>query len=276
MFFCRDDISLHSCFFVERSNDWFQFNWETNRDNLIQQYEKLFHKTTPDMLCGEGSTTYMPSKKAPERIASLIPSAKIIFILRNPIERAYSAYWHYVYKGMISQSFTNQIRFDGLGILSMGLYEKQIKHYMNYFPREQLHFVIFEAFKSNKQTTIDNILQFLNVDGKIDVQTSNEKTNRANVPLFPRTQFIINAVRKNLGARYAAEDQFNVTTHEDKPFFRRILSQTLDYVSKHNFRKSTYTKMDKKIRSLLEEYYQRENRNLTKTIGIDVKKYWNY
>ena len=53
MFFCRDDVSLHSCFFIERSREWLHFDWEKNKDALLARYENLFHKESPDVLCGE-------------------------------------------------------------------------------------------------------------------------------------------------------------------------------------------------------------------------------
>lgn len=274
MFFCRDDVSLHSCFFVERSREWLYFDWGKNKDALLARYEKLFHKESPDVLCGEASTTYMPSKRVPERISSLRPDAKIIFILRNPVDRAYSAYWHYVHKGVISRTLRNQLRFDGCEILSMGLYKEYIEHYLKFFPREQLYFEVFEEVISDKQNCINRILQFLNVEGEVDIATSTEKTNRAKVPVFHRGQLVLNNLCKILDARYSAEDQYDVTANNDVNYISQFLIRIIDLLSSYNFRRTKYKKIDDDLRSLLQEYYRRENNNLSELIGIDISKYW--
>ena len=274
MFFCRDDVSLHSCFFIERSREWLHFDWEKNKDALLARYENLFHKESPDVLCGESSTTYMPSKRVPERISSLRPDAKIIFILRNPVDRACSAYWHYVHKGVISRTLRNQLRFDGCGILSMGLYKEYIEHYLKFFPREQLYFEVFEEVISDKQNCINRILQFLNVEGEVDIATLTEKTNRAKVPVFHRGQLVLNDLCKILGTRYSAEDQYDVTANNDMNYISRFLIKIIDLLSSYNFRRTKYKEIDDGLRSLLQEYYRRENNNLSELIGIDISRYW--
>ena len=276
MFFCRDDVQLHSCFFVERSHEWSNFDWGGKRDDLIAGYDRLFHKKKPDVLCGEGSTTYMPSRRVPERIFALKPDAKIIFILRNPVDRAYSAYWHYVYKGVISRKLYNQLRFDGQGLLAMGLYKEYIDHYLKFFTKKQMYFEVFERFKTDKQNCINGILRFLKVDGEIDTTAVTERTNSARVPAFHRVQLVLNELRKIFGARYSAEDQYDVTIQKDKSFIARFMIKNINLLSSYNLRRKKYKKIDNKIRSLMQEYYRRENRGLSELVEIDLKKYWGF
>ena len=274
MFFCRDDVSLHSCFFIERSGEWSRFDWKKNKDVLLASYGNSFRKESSHVLYGEASTTYMPSRRAAERIASLRPDAKIIFILRNPVDRAYSAYWHHVYKGTVSRTLRNQLRFDSHGILRFGLYKEYIESYLELFPKDQLYFEVFEEFKSDKQACINKILRFLNVQGEIEIVSTTERTNRARVPVFHRSQLILNEFKKIIGARYSAEDQHDVTANMDVSFICKYLIRVINKISSHNFRRTKYKKNDNELRTLLQEYYSRENDNLSELIGIDVGRYW--
>ncbi len=274
MFLCRDDVDFHSCFLVERSQEWKSFDWRENRDALLKRYEKLFPRESPDTLCGDGSTTYMPSKRAAERIASLRPDAKIIFVLRDPVDRASSAYWHYVNTGVVSRTFRNQLRFDGQGILLKGRYAEQIKTYMKLFPREQLYFELFERYVSNRQSVINGILQFLSLEQEIHVEDLSERGNRARIPMFHKTQLVLNTLKKALGGRFAAEDQYNTFENSDLSFLRRSLVRLIDFLSAYNKRNVVYPEIEEGLRTTLVEYYKRENRGLSELIDMDVRKFW--
>ncbi|HEU4677805.1 MAG TPA: sulfotransferase domain-containing protein, partial [Candidatus Paceibacterota bacterium] len=67
-------------------------------------YEAQFKNCAPGKLRGEWSTSYLYSPDAPERIRSLYPNAKLLAILRNPIDRAYSQYRNAVRAGEIPKS----------------------------------------------------------------------------------------------------------------------------------------------------------------------------
>ena len=62
----------------------------------LSEYYKLFDGVTNETAIGEASPLYMYSTKAVERIAHYVPTAKLIAILRNPVDRAYSCYKHLI------------------------------------------------------------------------------------------------------------------------------------------------------------------------------------
>ena len=68
---------------------WF---WRT-RLTKLEDYQKLFSEVQNEKAIGEASVTYLYSKKACERIAHYIPNAKLIVLLRNPVDRAFSQLW---------------------------------------------------------------------------------------------------------------------------------------------------------------------------------------
>ena len=84
--------------------------------NTIDEYEKLFAGVTDEVAIGEASTLYLYSPEAPAKIKQYIPQVKLIAILRNPIDRAYSGYCHLVRDGYESN------RADDIGNSSKEFY----------------------------------------------------------------------------------------------------------------------------------------------------------
>jgi hypothetical protein len=143
------------------------------RDGLgIEQYADSFHQAGEKQITGEKSPSYLPSSSAPERIASHFPQIKLIAILRNPIDRAYSAYWHGRRVGAIStsQSFGEVIRSSEASqgkpygdLITQGLYSRHIGRYLEFFPRAQMHFMEFDQLRQNSDLHLRSTLDFLGV-----------------------------------------------------------------------------------------------------------------
>lgn len=71
--------------------------------------KKKFRDCESNKKIGEKTPYYMYHPKVPERMNEIIPEAQLIFILRNPVDRAYSHYWHEVRKGRERFSFEGAI-----------------------------------------------------------------------------------------------------------------------------------------------------------------------
>ena len=71
------------------------FSLDMNYHKGIEWYESLFDGAKPEQICGEASTTYSrwhQHPKAAERISQYLPKVKLIYIMRHPVDRAYSFY----------------------------------------------------------------------------------------------------------------------------------------------------------------------------------------
>ena len=144
--------------------NFFTINYERGRT----WYENHFAAWRGEKAIGEASPLYMWHPEVPERMASLIPGARLIFVLRNPIERAYSNYWFNVSRGAQNprHSFSEAIRTeDGhRRYITKGFYYEQIVRFLGYFDRNQLHIIITEDLKRNPSHEVGLCLQFLGVD----------------------------------------------------------------------------------------------------------------
>jgi len=119
----------------------------------------------------EASTSYLWDPKSPALIHEVVPKAKIIIILRNPIERAYSYYlWRisngktYSFREAIDEALKSKNDFYKGLIINGGWYSEQIQRYLNIFGSIQVKILIFEEFIKNTKKTVKEVLKFLEVN----------------------------------------------------------------------------------------------------------------
>lgn len=141
--------------------------------------ERYFSAWSGQKAIGEASTSYLFGPDVPLRIRADLPNVKLICVLRNPIERAFSSYWHTVNSGLETIPFEEAIACEAdrqeqlvstpLGELApfayagRGFYCRQLTHWLTQFDREQMKVVIFDDFVSTPQDTLVDIVKFLGV-----------------------------------------------------------------------------------------------------------------
>ena len=127
--------------------------------------------------CGEASPQYMTSGSVPLNIAGSFPNAKVIAILRNPIDRAYSHYRMAVRRQITDLCFDDCVKHDlqhptngsfsldmERDFLHLGEYSRILTWYLKYFPREQIKIVFTEDLAENPDTVMNQLFEFIGVD----------------------------------------------------------------------------------------------------------------
>jgi Sulfotransferase domain len=142
----------------------------------INWYSSLFNEAKPEQVCGEASTTYSRWQQHPqaaERIAQALPKVKLIYIMRHPVDRAYSFYvhkqkeaWRHQKKSFetFEQTIEHQSEF-----LDSSYYLKQITKFLQFFPQDSFLFLLMEDLVQQPVNTVKKTLDFINVDSKIDL-----------------------------------------------------------------------------------------------------------
>ena len=147
------------------------------------EYEALFDGRTTEKAVGEASASYLYDPKTPEKIETLLDGVKIIIILRNPVNRAYSQWGQIFYQlGYEKLSFENALEAEDERIsqgkfgetspfyygfyhyFHAGLYYEHVKRYFDTFEREQVQVHIFEEFIKSPIKTCREIFTFIGVD----------------------------------------------------------------------------------------------------------------
>ena len=117
-------------------------------------------------LTGESTPSYLFSPQAPRRMAEIVPDAKLVALLRNPVDRAYSHYQMQVRRGTETRSFEEateeQMDFgEGRPYLARGFYAEQLERFSLFADRGQLLVVKSEDFFARHLEVLHRALRFL-------------------------------------------------------------------------------------------------------------------
>jgi len=139
-----------------------------------EDYLKLFREVSGQKAIGEASVAYLWSESAPRNIAAAIPQAKIVMMLRNPVERAWSQYRQAITMGLVQHSFREHIRrnreHEGGCLciynpfLELGLYGEQVQRYAALFPADRIRVYWYEDYRDSATKVFRDLLRFLEVD----------------------------------------------------------------------------------------------------------------
>ena len=154
----------------------------------ISWYKSHFpRKSKNSFVTGEFTSTYMYHKNVPERIFNLIPKIKLIVILRNPIDKAYSTYNQQSHFNEVTSSFEETIKaefaridlnknhieytnnnpnFDNYveyNIIRHGIYFNYLEKWLKIFPKKQIFVVDSNELENFPQQTLNKVFEFLNL-----------------------------------------------------------------------------------------------------------------
>lgn len=157
-------------FFVEAAN------WDRGTD----WYRKQFDDARGAAAIGEASTAYAKHPivpGVPERIASVIPDCRLIYVLRDPIDRIRSHYQHRVAIGTERAPLEKAVVDDPIYV-TCSSYAAQIERYLDRFPREQLLLITSEHLRSDRAATMRRVFRFVGVDDRIVPATMDQEYYR--------------------------------------------------------------------------------------------------
>lgn len=139
-----------------------------------EDYEALFAPAAAGTLRGESTTLYLRDPAAHQRIAALLPAARLVAVVRDPVDRAHSNWTHLRSAGLEPEpDFVRACRLQQRRIelgwapfwryLELGRYGEQLQHLYTLFPREQVHVVLYRDLRQQPVETLDGICAFLGV-----------------------------------------------------------------------------------------------------------------
>jgi hypothetical protein len=140
-------------------------------------------------IVGEASPSYLFHPLAPARVARMLPHARLIALLRNPVDRAFSHYQHEVALGREGLSFEDALAHEGERMdgeldrmlrdpsyfsypwwnytyAARGRYAEQLERWLATFPREQLLVLFTEELAADTAGTYARVLDFLGVEAR--------------------------------------------------------------------------------------------------------------
>lgn len=140
----------------------FDRHWQRGDD----WYGRHFSSTAA--IRGETSPSYSKFPKVPHvpgRIKALIPSTRLIYLVRDPLARIVSHYMHLRDGGREIRSLNEALsEFEGNQYIDCSRYHMQLQQYLDHFPQSQILVVSAEEMKENRDEILQDVFRFLNVD----------------------------------------------------------------------------------------------------------------
>ncbi|MCG8650273.1 MAG: sulfotransferase [Pirellulales bacterium] len=154
--------------------DFFDNQWQRG----LAWYRSHFQDSTRIGL--DATPNYICAIDAHARLRRHYPDAKLIVSLRNPVERAFSQYNHYMQEMPESLSWDwrrpgdlfdenieaelNASRRNWYGMVRRGFYIEQLEHLLRYFPRDQIHVIVMERWSRDPDPMLRRVMDFLELD----------------------------------------------------------------------------------------------------------------
>jgi len=241
---------------------FFTHNWSRG----LAWYQDLF-PNYEDTVCIDASTSYSMAplslqKKSnstekregvPQKLYSINPNARFIYLLRDPVERTYSGYWHNVATGREHKSFGEAIKDNPL-YLDVSNYYGQLAVWLEYFPLESFLFILFEDLKKNPEQVAKACFKFIGLDLEcVQVSLEEAKNRSAYVNIAGRS---FNRLFKTLD-----HSRFSYVV---PPYVRGFIQRvTTDYNKK-------YPEMEEKDRAFLCDYFLEKKYSLELLLGLSL------
>jgi hypothetical protein len=139
-----------------------------------EDYEALFADAPEGTLRGESTTLYLRDPEAHRRIARLIPDAKLVAVVRDPVDRAHSNWMHLRSAGLepepdFLKACSLEDRRASLGwgpfwrYVGLSRYGEQLEHLFRHVPREQVLLLRYRQLREEPTRTLDRVCAFLGV-----------------------------------------------------------------------------------------------------------------
>lgn len=141
---------------------FFSQDWVWSRG--LDWYQQLFADAPLGALVGESSTSYTDPKYtdlAAMRMREVVPAARLVYVVRDPIERLRSDYRHMVREGRLHVPITEAVSHPMSGIVAKSMYFQCLAPYRTAFPPEQLLVVTFESLFGADEVGWHAVLQHL-------------------------------------------------------------------------------------------------------------------
>lgn len=241
-------LKSHNEIFVPRIRKEVHF-FDINYKKGLKWYKSFFPSKKDARkykAIGEITPRYIFQENVPRKVAKVLPDAKFIVILRNPVNRIYSHYKLGLSVSKKNISFEDFIKSVNEPF-RRGLYSEQLKNWMKHFPRERFLILIFEEMLDNPCKALKQIAEFLNVDkNKFDVGLFESKSNYSYEPRFKKL-YLIGFKFKNFLLRNDLDYMYSIV-RKGKHLFR-IVGKKADNIDADT-RKKLYMMYEEDINEL--------------------------
>ncbi|NIB43125.1 sulfotransferase domain-containing protein [Pseudomaricurvus alkylphenolicus] len=246
------------CVSEPKEPNFYSVNFERGKDWYLSKFEY------PERVCVDASTTYSmqpltdaslqfkPGRQRLKEVASKIsedhPEAKYIYLIRDPVSRMYSNYWHNRKFGYETLDFLDAIRRDPLYI-ETSLYFEQLCSFVKYNPKESFLILKFEDFIRDQSHSVNVCEQFIGVPEQKLQENRHENSSR---DYGAMGRFLIRSNVANAASDLLPESVKNAA--------KRLITKPIP-------------KLEPDVRASLKHQFCEDQRNLRNQFGVFYKEY---
>lgn len=270
-FFSVDDFIQQPEFVYPRENgNWISYDYERCFDEYLEWYSAFFDGADADQLIGEDTPTYLAAENAPQRIADLLPNVKLLFLLRNPVARTYSHYWHWVRSGRAFYSFEDCLRFHTVPLMQRSFYREQLQAYFDRFDASQIKVVLFEQLVKEPDSVFNDVLDFLGLS-HAPLEPESTAKNLGSTPRFKQLKLLHNRLMRTfIGYKHTKFLPGDV---------KDVIPRRWGYVDKilrgiNPMSSAKPEPMADESRKFLTDYFVKRNAGLSQMLGYSLGPYW--
>lgn len=189
-------LRRHPQVFIPAAKEAHHFGTVSDATAGGPEYWQFFAAWAGQPHTGEATPNYLTLPTAPAQIRRLLPEIKLIVSLRNPVSRAYSAYWHGVREGAIRSSFADAVADQSRGValdrpwqgfVQDGRYLRHLLEYEHLFGRDRMHVILHEDLTAAPRRTLDGVAAFLGLgEPALEIPRSSNVTSRSLLPAWMR------------------------------------------------------------------------------------------
>lgn len=223
-------------------------------DRGIDHYRRFFDGAAAGQMLGEKSADYLAHPLAAARLAPVLPQARLVVQLRNPVERAYSDYKMLFRRGTVTQgpeAYLDGRPNDQPRFLEDGLYARHLRRWLDHFSAAQIKVILFEDVKRSPEATVATVSAHIGApchySSEVGASPRNDSSERF-LPLPVRTALapLKDAARPLRG---------NAMFEKVRGLFARQIQ---------------YPPLPEALRARMMDYYARDIEDLEKLIGRDL------
>jgi hypothetical protein len=264
---------------LSKETDFFR---QTDCEQLgLREYATHFRQDTDSPIIMEASPGYLGlGKEVAPRISQLLPGAKLLFILRDPVDRLYSSYNFHHNKLDLPQdldfqtyvqrclSFQHEEKTpEALGLdawylqtMQFGCYADHLEHFSAVYPKSQIKVMFFEDLGQDAGTFMQEVGEFLDIDNafwqEYEFERKNVTFSGRNKALHKLAMYVNGKAERFLRQRPA------------------LKSRIVSLYKSVNQDQEGYDGMDEKTRELLCDYYRSSNERLSEKFGLSLPANW--
>lgn len=230
-------------------------------DKGTDWYLEFFRGCATEAAVGEASTRYMSEPNAAERILNFNPAMRLIFVLRDPVQRAYSEYKRDIQTRGFDERFDTLVRESDRYIWP-GRYSTHLRRFVEWFPQDQMMLVLFDELSSEPRSQLERICGFLSVEQGF--RFSRLGNNTINRSYYPRSLWLQRWIGEHLRHSYYDPVIFRYVKNVVRRFLLSI-NRTTDQTS--------FAPMRPETRTYLREIFAPEIEELERMFSLDLSRW---